>query len=102
MRNTIRQLFIVVLLAAFSKSCFAAGTPLLTPEGARPIEDVRVGSLVLSRDEHGPDGPVQARRSLLTFQSFSPILGSAGSARVLSCFPWALRGLNMADAHSLY
>jgi hypothetical protein len=43
------------------KACFAAGTPLRTPEGSRNIEDVRVGDLVLSRDEHNPDGLVVAQ-----------------------------------------
>ena len=31
-------------------NCFAAGTPVLTATGERPIEDVAVGDLVLSRD----------------------------------------------------
>ena len=30
--------------------CFAAGTPVRTPEGRKPIEEVRVGDLVLSQD----------------------------------------------------
>lgn len=34
-----------------SKSCFVAGTLVATPEGARPIEQVRVGDEVLSLDE---------------------------------------------------
>jgi hypothetical protein len=41
--------------------CFAAGTPLLTPEGARPVEELRPGDQVLSRSEHDPDGPVAAK-----------------------------------------
>jgi intein/homing endonuclease len=43
------------------KSCFAAGTPLRTPWGSVKIEDVRVGDLVLSRDENNPDGVVVAQ-----------------------------------------
>jgi hypothetical protein len=41
--------------------CFAAGTPILTPDRHRPIESVRVGDLVLSRPEHDPAGPVEAK-----------------------------------------
>jgi RHS repeat-associated protein len=42
-------------------ACFAAGTPLLTPGGSKPIEQFREGDLVLSRDEDDPHGPVQAK-----------------------------------------
>ena len=55
-------------------NCFAAGTPLLTPDGSKYIEDIRVGDLVLSRDENDPEGPVVARRVLNLFQNYSPLL----------------------------
>jgi RHS repeat-associated protein len=45
----------------FLKACFAAGTPLLTPDGSKLIEEIRPGDLVLSRDENDPDGPVLAK-----------------------------------------
>ena len=32
--------------------CFAAGTQVLTPDGSRPIEELRVGDHVLSRSSH--------------------------------------------------
>ncbi len=41
--------------------CFAAGTPLRTPEGSRNIEKFGVGDLVLSRDENNPDSPIEAK-----------------------------------------
>jgi hypothetical protein len=47
------------ILAALQ--CFAAGTPLLTPTGHRFVEDFQVGDLILSRAEHDPDGPVEAK-----------------------------------------
>ncbi len=31
--------------------CFGKGTPLLTPEGAKPIEQIEVGELVLSSEQ---------------------------------------------------
>jgi len=43
------------------KVCFPAGTPLRTPDGSRPIEAIRAGEYVLSRDEHDPTGPVVAK-----------------------------------------
>ena len=38
--------------------CFTAGTPLLTPNGDKPIEQFKKGDEVLSRDEHSVDSPV--------------------------------------------
>jgi hypothetical protein len=43
------------------KVCFAAGTPLRTPDGAKAIEAFRPGDLILSRDEHDPAGEVVTR-----------------------------------------
>jgi 5-hydroxyisourate hydrolase-like protein (transthyretin family) len=48
------------------RSCFVAGTPLLTPDGSKAIEQFSPGDLVLSRDEHDPTAPVVARRVLQT------------------------------------
>lgn len=44
------------------RACFAAGTPIRTPFGSQRIESIRVGDLVLSRDEHNPSGLVVAQR----------------------------------------
>jgi hypothetical protein len=44
-----------------NRVCFVAGTPLLTPDGAKPIEAFRVGDLLLSRDEHHPEGVVEPK-----------------------------------------
>jgi hypothetical protein len=52
---------------ALLKACFAAGTPLLTPDGCKPIEEFRVGDLVLSRAEEDADGPVVAKEVLEVF-----------------------------------
>ena len=60
--------------ADFSRTCFAAGTPLLTPEGSKYIEDFRVGDLILSRDENDPAGPVVAKCVVNLFQNYSPLL----------------------------
>jgi hypothetical protein len=46
--------------AAILKACFAAGTPLLTAEGSKPIEEIRVGDRVLSRPEGDVEAPVKA------------------------------------------
>jgi hypothetical protein len=49
-------------MGLFDKTCFAAGTPLLTPAGSRPIEQFQPGDTILARDEHNPDAPVVARQ----------------------------------------
>ncbi|MGL4424338.1 MAG: polymorphic toxin-type HINT domain-containing protein, partial [Gemmataceae bacterium] len=57
----------------YGQACFAAGTPLLVPGGSRNIEDIRVGDLVLSRDEHDANGEVQYKVVEEVFQRFSSI-----------------------------
>src|SRR5262249_48441378 len=39
--------------------CFRAGTLVLTAEGAKAIEDVRVGDVVACVDDKNPNGPLQ-------------------------------------------
>lgn len=39
-------------------NCLTAGAPVLTDQGWKPIEEVRVGDRVLSRDQFEPDGPL--------------------------------------------
>jgi hypothetical protein len=54
-------------LEALNKAaCFVAGTPLLTPTGAKAIELFKPGDLVLSRSESDPEGPVSAKEVLAT------------------------------------
>jgi hypothetical protein len=43
------------------QACFAAGTPLRTPDGSKPVEAFVPGDLILSRDEARPDGVVEAK-----------------------------------------
>jgi hypothetical protein len=42
--------------------CFGAGTPLRTPTGAKLIEEIQEGDLLLARDESDPTAPVEAKR----------------------------------------
>lgn len=41
--------------------CFLAGTPVLTPDGEKPIEQLKPGDVVLSRDEASVEGPVESK-----------------------------------------
>jgi hypothetical protein len=64
-------LFAVVLMA---RACFVAGTPLLTPQGHKRIEDFETGDLILARDETNPEAPVVARRVVQTFRTTGLVL----------------------------
>jgi hypothetical protein len=54
--------------SALSRACFAAGTPIRTPEGWTSIEALQPGDLVLSRDENDPQGRIEAKVVEETFQ----------------------------------
>jgi hypothetical protein len=67
----------------FSKACFAAGTPLLTPAGSKPIEQFKPGDLVLARSEWDADGPVEPKAIEELFVRTSPILHLHVGGRVI-------------------
>jgi predicted RNA binding protein YcfA (HicA-like mRNA interferase family) len=56
------------------RSCFVGGTPILTPDGAKAIEDLKVGDWVLSRDEHDEHGEVQAKRIEEVFVRYAKLI----------------------------
>lgn len=43
-------------------SCFAAGTPLLTPENSKPIEQFKTGDWILAAPQNDSNAPPVARR----------------------------------------
>ena len=49
--------------------CFAAGTPIQTPDGVRAIETLKAGDLVLARDEHNLEGPVEPKEIVEVFEN---------------------------------
>lgn len=48
-------------------ACFAAGTPVLTPDGEKPIEQLKAGDYVLSRNEHDVEGKIEQKLVEETF-----------------------------------
>jgi hypothetical protein len=54
--------------------CFAAGTPIRTPDGAKPIDQLQSGDLVLTRAEFDPEGDVVPRVVLGTIVNESRLL----------------------------
>ena len=55
-------------------ACFAAGTPIRTPDGDKPIEELKAGDVILARAEDDPDGPVQARVVEAVFQRLASVM----------------------------
>ncbi len=54
--------------------CFAAGTPLLTPDGPIPIELLNVGDYVLSRSEWDANGVVEPKMVVEVYRRLSQII----------------------------
>ena len=67
--------------------CFAAGTPLWTPTGPKPIEYFREGDLVLSRPEHDPNAPVEVKVVEKVFFGLAPILHIHVGGQVIRTTP---------------
>lgn len=98
------QLFFLVKAAraerqaqAQTSNCFVAGTEVETDAngvfGQEPIENVRVGDEVLSRDQYDPSAPAEARRVTAVFSHTAYALadvtvrGAAGTAETIRVTP---------------
>ena len=55
-------------LPALNQTCFVAGTPVLTPQGARSIEDLKPGDKVYSRPEGEPTAPIREQTVEAVFE----------------------------------
>ena len=54
--------------------CFTAGTPVLTLEGAKPIELLQAGDVVLARDEKNAHGEIEAKKITETHCTTAEVL----------------------------
>jgi len=63
--------------------CFAAGTPLLTPTGAKLVEEFRRGDLILSRPESAVDADVEVKAVEEVFVRVAPVLNLHVGGRVI-------------------
>jgi len=85
-------------------SCFAPGTPLLTPEGSKPIERFRAGDWILSSPENEPESPVVARRVKEVIRSSARLVDVAVSGQVVHAsreHPFYVKGKGWTPAASL-
>lgn len=62
---------------------FVAGTPIRTPDGPKPIEQLVPGEFVLARPEHDPSRMVRSQRIEETFQTTANILRLMAGGQVL-------------------
>ncbi len=85
----------IQLRMIYQNSCFVTGTPLLTPTGEKPIEQFKIGDLILSRSEHDPEGPVESRVVEEVFVRTAPIMEIKVNGRVIKTtaeHPFWVRG----------
>ena len=91
-------------MADMLRPCFAAGTPLLTPDGSKPIEQFRPGDWVLAAPEDDPEGPVEPRMVEEVFQNYAPLLYLRVGGRTIRTtaeHPFWVRGRGWTQAHQL-
>ena len=71
-------------VAGMFSACFAAGTPILTPDGAITVEQIKCGDLVHSRDESDPSGAIEAKVVEELFVTVAPVLDLRIKGRTIS------------------
>jgi len=94
----------VALGLQFTQACFAAGTPIRTPDGAVVIEQIRPGDLVLSRSEFDPHSPVEAKVVEQVFVRSAPVLELRVGGRKITTtaeHPFFAKGLGWVPARQL-
>ncbi len=74
MKSALPALLNITIAGLTPRTCFAAGTPLLTPDGSKPIDEFKVGDLLLSAPDDDPSAPVQPRRVEEIFTRVSPLI----------------------------
>jgi hypothetical protein len=65
------------------RACFAAGTPLLTPDGHKAIDQFKVGDWILSAPEDNPEAPPEAKRVEEVFTSVAALIELQVGDRVI-------------------
>ena len=84
--------------------CFAEGTPILTPEGEKPIEEIKAGDYVLSRNENNIEGKVERKLVEETFQNHGELVNlqvGGQSIRATREHPFFVKGQGWTKAGDL-
>jgi RHS repeat-associated protein len=77
------------IAANYLVACFAAGTPIVVAvDGtSKPIEELCSGDVVLARDEHDPNGPLELKRIEEVFTRVAPIIELVVRGRAIATTP---------------
>ena len=92
------------VLPLLQETCFVAGTPVLTAEGSRPIESLKVGDAVLSRAENDVEAPLRQRRVEAVFELSAKIVELHVGGQVLETtaeHPMFVEGVGWRPAFEL-
>ena len=91
-------------IASDEPTCFVAGTPLLTPEGQKAIEQFNPGDLILSRPEADCDAPIEVKEVEHCFVRVAHILEIHVGGQIIETtaeHPFYVRKLGWRCAHQL-
>jgi hypothetical protein len=91
-------------LTMLDQVCFVAGTPMLTPEGSRAIEDFRAGDWILSAPEDDPEARPEPKQVEETFQRSAAVLDLYVGGRLIrttSAHPFYCRDKGWVEAGAL-
>jgi hypothetical protein len=92
------------LRGLFGGGCFAAGTPILTPEGSRMIETIRPGDWVMAAPDDDPHADPVPRQVEEIFENYLPTLDLHVNGRIIRTtaeHPFWVRGHGWVDAQQL-
>jgi Pretoxin HINT domain len=90
--------------AMLAGGCFAAGTPILTPDGSKLIEDIRPGDWVITAPDDDPDAQPVPRRVEEIFENYLPLLDlyvNGRTIRTTAEHPFWVRDRGWVAAHQL-
>lgn len=85
-------------------TCFAPGTPLLTPQGTKPIEKFRAGDWILSSAQDDAKAPAVARRVKEVIRSRGKLVDIAVNGQLIHAtreHPFYIKGKGWTPAASL-
>ncbi|QVL31339.1 hypothetical protein KIH39_21200 [Telmatocola sphagniphila] len=90
--------------SALARACFAADTKLWTPTGYRPIQSIKAGEYVYSRNDADPNGPIEPKLVEETFSRLAVIFHLHVENQVIRTtgeHPFYAEGKGWVDAQEL-